>query len=95
MSSNHKDDPAIQRANRKYQILGLHGDGVATVSGNVARVRMYVGDEQVDEDFSLPQIITVEQQLDEAINARIAELTNERIAKAAEQGQAQESEASQ
>lgn len=79
--------PAIDRANRKYQILGVHDDKVLTVESNVARVRMYIGDEQVDEDFLLPQALTVERQLDSAIQNRISELINERLASAAKRAE--------
>ena len=75
MSSNHKDDPATARTNRTHQVLGIHRivepDGRAK---DMARVRLYVGDEHVDEDFPLPQVITVEQQLNDAVRARINEL---------------------
>lgn len=87
--------PQIDRASRKYQILGIHDSEVHTVEGNVARIRMYIGDDYVDEDFPLPQVISVEQQLDSAINARITELVNGRIADAAEQGKTESSEGNQ
>jgi len=70
--------PTIDRANRKYQILGIHGGDVRTVSENVARVRMYIGGEEIDEDFPLPREITVEEQLDEAIQTRIAHLKGDK-----------------
>lgn len=40
----------------RFVFLGLHGKEVTTVPGNVARVRMYVGDKEYDEDFDLPKI---------------------------------------
>ena len=66
--------PAIERLSRHYAILGEHGSEVQTVEGSVARVRMFVRDRVIDEDFPLPAPITVEQQLHEMIMARIAEL---------------------
>lgn len=65
-----------------FVILGIHGSDVPTVEGNSARVRMYIGDKEVDEDFILPEIprsipTTVEVYhyfLTEAINKRMAEL---------------------
>lgn len=54
---------------RNYDVLGIH-------DGEVARVRMFIGDQAIDEDLSLPRIITVEEQLEEAVNKRIAELQN-------------------
>lgn len=80
MAVNHKHDPSIDRTNRKYELLGIHGDKVLTVEGNVARVRMYIGNEQVDEDFALPKTITVKQQLDTLIQSRMAEITQQRTA---------------
>lgn len=54
-----------------FVILGIHDEDVTTVNdykveangqqtlvkeNNVARVRMYVGNKQIDQDFPLPQI---------------------------------------
>jgi len=39
-----------------FVVLGIHGDKVLTVEGNVARVRMYVKGKEYDEDFDLPEI---------------------------------------
>lgn len=59
--------PAIDRSNRKFQVLGMHGD--------IARVRMFIeGEEAVDEDFPIPRVISVEEQLEAAIMKRVAEL---------------------
>lgn len=66
--------PIINRESRKYLILGIHGADVQTVAGNVARVRMFVNNETVDEDFPLPKVRTIEELLDEAIMKRVAEL---------------------
>lgn len=41
---------------QKFAILGIHGIEVETVEGNVARVRMFIGDDFVDEDFKLPEL---------------------------------------
>ncbi len=38
-----------------YVILGIHGADVATVEGNVARVRFFYGDKVADEDHKLPE----------------------------------------
>ena len=66
----------------KYAILGIHGERVPTVEGNVARVRMFIGDTQVDEDFDLPVLPPGTPETEEVYNsflkptieARIAEL---------------------
>lgn len=58
--------PAIDRSNRKFQVLGMHKD--------VARVRMFIEGEAVDEDFPIPRVISVEEQLEAAIMKRVAEL---------------------
>lgn len=39
-----------------FVVLGIHGEDVETVQGNFARVRMYVGDKEFDEDFALPTL---------------------------------------
>jgi hypothetical protein len=41
---------------------------------NVVRVRMFVGDQYIDEDFNLPRLITIEEQIETAVQARIAEI---------------------
>lgn len=66
--------PAIDRTNRKYAVLGIHGPDVPTVEGNQVRVRMFIHGEAIDEDFPLPKPITVEEQLDAMIRDRVAEL---------------------
>ncbi len=71
----------------KFVILGIHGPDVQTVEGNVARIRMYVGEKEIDEDFDLPAIPesipkTVENYqyfLTEAIEKRMAELGGENV----------------
>ena len=57
-----------------YAVLGIHGNDVDTVQGNVARIRMFVGDQVIDEDFNLPRIITIEEQIDEAVKRRMDEI---------------------
>ncbi len=57
----------------EFVVLGMHGD-TTTVTGSVARVRMFVGDNSVDEDFQIPRLLTVEEQLKTAIEARFVEL---------------------
>lgn len=75
---------------QSYAILGIHDnpatytsvqqpDGsfqqvMASPATKVARVRMFVGDQAIDEDLVLPHIITIEEQLDTTVDARIAEL---------------------
>jgi hypothetical protein len=39
---------------RTWIIIGIHDANVKSVEGDVARVRMLVGDEMVDEDLPLP-----------------------------------------
>jgi hypothetical protein len=39
-----------------YAILGIHGNDVRTIEGDVARVRFFVGDRIVDEDHELPPL---------------------------------------
>lgn len=39
-----------------FVILGIHDEEVGTVLGNVARVRMYINDQEYDEDFTLPEL---------------------------------------
>lgn len=56
-----------------YAVLGIH-DETPTVSGRVVRVRMFLGDKMVDEDFSTPKLITVEEQIDALVKDRIAEI---------------------
>jgi hypothetical protein len=41
---------------------------------NVVRVRMFVGDKMIDEDFDLPRLITIEEQVETAVLARMAEI---------------------
>jgi hypothetical protein len=41
---------------------------------NVVRVRMFVGDQYIDEDFNLPRVITIEEQIEDAVKARISEI---------------------
>lgn len=41
---------------------------------NVVRVRMFIDGQMIDEDFSLPRLITIEEQIDQAAKARIAEI---------------------
>lgn len=41
---------------------------------NVARVRMFVDGQMIDEDFTLPRLITVEEQIESAVTARIEEI---------------------
>lgn len=76
------EDPKEQYG---YSLIGIHhGAGnqpreAQPVPGvpdgtSVARVRMFINGEAVDEDIILPQIITVEQQIDEAVHKRITEL---------------------
>jgi len=43
----------------KYEIMGIHDKDVLTVEGNVARVRMFIGEQIIDEDFDLPTIPSV------------------------------------
>lgn len=76
-----------------YTILGIHGEDVLTVNEydergrlvkehNVARVRMFIGDKIIDEDFPLPEVHpsipkTIElynTMLQDAIQKRMAEL---------------------
>lgn len=59
---------------QSFAILGIHDESVEGVTVPVARVRMFVGDQAIDEDITLPHLITVEEQLDAAVNTRIAEL---------------------
>lgn len=40
----------------RFVILGIHGKDVQTVEGNVARVRMFIGNKEIDEDFNLPEL---------------------------------------
>jgi hypothetical protein len=68
----------------RFVILGIHDEDVHTVDGNVARVRMFVGDREIDEDFDLPNIPkgsgiqknveTYKYFLTEAIEKRMTEL---------------------
>jgi hypothetical protein len=39
-----------------YVIIGLHGADVKTVKENVARVRMFLDQRLIDEDFLLPEL---------------------------------------
>ena len=57
-------------AKKNYAVLGIHDTG----DGLVARVRMYVGNEAIDEDLILPRVITIEEQLEAAADARVQEL---------------------
>lgn len=59
---------------QEYAVLGFHGPEVKTVEGSVARIRMFVDGKMVDEDFTLPRLITVEEQIDTAVKYRIAEI---------------------
>ena len=60
-----------------YVVMGVHDHDVDTVEGNVVRVRMFIGDTMVDEDFALPSVITVEEQIDKMVNARMQEITEQ------------------
>lgn len=44
---------------------------------NVVRVRMFVGEQVIDEDFTMPSTITVEEQIDSAVTARISEIESQ------------------
>lgn len=65
-----------------WMILGIHGEKVLSVAENVARVRMFVGDRIIDEDFTLPVLHkgvpaieeVYESYLRETIDKRFAEL---------------------
>ena len=57
--------------------MGMHGEDVTTVEGNVARVRMFVNGRVYDEDFPIPVAKTVEQLIGEAVEKRMAELEKE------------------
>ena len=58
---------------QEYAVLGMH-ENVSTIEGNLVRVRMFVADKMIDEDFALPRIITIEEQVDTAVKARITEI---------------------
>lgn len=67
-------DEQTNQPTRNFVVLGIHEPGVSGTDGQVARVRMFIGDKAIDEDLVLPRLITVEEQLEAAANARIAEL---------------------
>lgn len=89
MRAPHEDTDLLRSA-RQFAILGIHGVGVSTVEGNVARVRMYpdgIDGDAVDEDFQLPEpppgfppleAIHYETVLGPAILRRIEELRGSR-----------------
>lgn len=43
---------------------------------NVVRVRMFIGGKMIDEDFVLPRLITIEEQVEVAVTARMAEINS-------------------
>jgi hypothetical protein len=62
---------------REYAILGIHDKDVLSVEGEVVRVRMFVGDQVIDEDFPLPTVLTMEELLDIEVQKRLSELKSQ------------------
>lgn len=66
----------------RFAVLGIHDKEVESVVGEVARVRMFVGNKIVDEDFVLPELApgTIKSEgtyitvLTPTIEARMAEI---------------------
>lgn len=53
--------PESTEQKKSYVILGIHDEKVATVEENVARVRLFIGDEVKDVDIPLPKMYTLEE----------------------------------